>query len=41
MSAGVATGLVTNAAGRRVPTTVNGCEQTPYKGVNAHRASRS
>ena len=29
--------LVTNAAGRRVPTVVNGREQTPYAGVDGHR----
>ena len=29
--------LVTNAAGRRVPTIVNGREQTPYAGVDGHR----
>ncbi len=37
MSAGVATGLITNAIGRRVPTMVNGREQTPYAGVDGHR----
>jgi len=37
MSAGLATGLITNAAGRRVPTMVNGREQEPYKGVDGHR----
>ncbi len=37
MSAGIATELVTNAAGRRVPTLVNGREQAPYKGVDGHR----
>jgi citrate lyase subunit alpha/citrate CoA-transferase len=38
MSATVATtGLVTNAAGRRGPSTVNGREQVPYQGVNSHR----
>ena len=36
MSAGVATGLVTNAAGRRVPTHVSGRQATPYKGVTQH-----
>ncbi len=36
MSAGVATGMVTNAAGRRVPNHVNGREAVPYKGVNQH-----
>ena len=39
MSAGVATSLVTNAAGRRVPTHVNGREQVPYKGVNQHSST--
>ena len=34
MSAGVATSLVTNAAGRRVPTHVNGRQESPYNGVN-------
>ena len=29
--------LVTNAAGRRVPTVVNGEPQAPYRGVGAHR----
>jgi citrate lyase subunit alpha/citrate CoA-transferase len=29
--------LVTNAAGRRVPTVVNGKPQVPYQGVGAHR----
>jgi len=38
MSATVATtGLVTNVIGRRVPTLVNGREQTPYQGVDGHR----
>jgi citrate lyase subunit alpha/citrate CoA-transferase len=37
MSAGVATGLVTNAVGRRVPTRVNGREQLPYEGVGGAR----
>jgi citrate lyase subunit alpha/citrate CoA-transferase len=36
MSAGVATGFVINAAGRRVPTHVNGREAAPYKGVDQH-----
>ena len=36
MSAVAASGLITNAAGRRVPTQVNGREATPYKGVNQH-----
>jgi citrate lyase subunit alpha/citrate CoA-transferase len=36
MSAGVASCLVTNAAGRRVPTHVNGRDEVPYKGVNQH-----
>jgi citrate lyase subunit alpha / citrate CoA-transferase len=39
MSAGVATSLVTNAAGRRVPTHVNGREQVLYKGVNQHSST--
>lgn len=30
--------LVRNAAGRRVPTLVNGQPQVPYKGVGGHRA---
>lgn len=29
-------GIVTNAAGRRVPTVVNGQRQVPFRGVNAH-----
>jgi citrate lyase subunit alpha/citrate CoA-transferase len=29
--------LVENAAGRQVPTVVNGKEQTPYKGVGKHK----
>ena len=28
--------LVTNAAGRKVPTTVNGMEAVPYKGVGKY-----
>ncbi len=39
MSVGVATGLVTNAVGRRVPTQVNGRESTPYQGVNSIRST--
>ncbi len=31
--------LVTNAAGRRVPSAVNGREQEPFRGVGAHRPS--
>ncbi len=31
------TGLERNAAGRMVPTTVNGREQSPFAGVGAHR----
>jgi hypothetical protein len=31
-----ADGLVTNAAGRRVPTVVNGREQVPFQGVGAY-----
>ncbi len=31
------TALVTNAAGRRVPTMVNGREHVPYQGVDGHR----
>ena len=31
--------LVTNAAGRRIPTQVNGREQQPYAGVHAQRPS--
>jgi len=30
--------LTTNAAGRRVPATVNGVAQVPYRGVDAHRS---
>jgi citrate lyase subunit alpha/citrate CoA-transferase len=30
-------GLVVNAAGRRVPVTVNGLDQVPYQGVGAYR----
>jgi citrate lyase subunit alpha/citrate CoA-transferase len=41
MSAGVASGLITNAAGRRVPTQVNGREELPYKGVNQHCSTGS
>ncbi len=38
MSATVTTtGLLTNAIGRRVPAMVNGREQVPYAGVDAHR----
>ena len=37
MSALTAADLIINAAGRRVPTAVNGREQTPYAGVDAHR----
>jgi citrate lyase subunit alpha/citrate CoA-transferase len=37
MSAGVATGLLTNAIRRRVPAMVNGREQVPYQGVNIYR----
>jgi citrate lyase subunit alpha/citrate CoA-transferase len=37
MSAGVASGLITNALGRRVPTLVNGREQVPYQGVDGYR----
>ena len=37
MSRGVASGLITNAIGRRVPTLVNGREQAPYQGVDGHR----
>ena len=38
MSATVsASGQVTNAIGRRVPTSVNGREQIPYQGVDSHR----
>ncbi len=37
MSAGVASGLITNAIGRRVPSLVNGREQLPYLGVDGHR----
>ncbi len=37
MSIGVATGLVTNAVGRRVPGMVNGRQQVPYEGVDGHR----
>ncbi len=36
MSAAVGSDLITNAAGRRVPTQVNGREEMPYKGVNQH-----
>ena len=36
MSAVVGSGLSTNAAGRRVPTHVNGREEVAYKGVNQH-----
>ena len=40
MSAAIATtSLVTNAIGRRVPTVVNGREQTPYQGVEGHRST--
>jgi citrate lyase subunit alpha/citrate CoA-transferase len=31
--------LVCNAAGRMVPTFVNGREQTPFKGVDKYRPS--
>jgi len=37
MSTAVTAELVTNVAGRRVPTLVNGREQTPYAGVDGHR----
>jgi len=37
MSAGVASGLITNAIGRRVPSLVNGREQLSYLGVDGHR----
>ena len=33
----MSTDLVVNAAGRRVPTVVNGREQTPFAGVGAYR----
>jgi citrate lyase subunit alpha/citrate CoA-transferase len=33
--------LVRNALGRRVPTLVNGLEQTPFPGVDGHRPSGS
>ena len=36
MSAIATAELVTNAIGRRVPTLVNGREQTPYAGVDGH-----
>src|SRR5271169_6780036 len=41
MSTLTAAELVTNAAGRRVPTVVNGRDQTPYAGVDAHRPTGS
>ena len=37
MSTMVTAELVTNAAGRRVPTVVNGREQVAYAGVDGHR----
>ena len=37
MSATATAELVTNTAGRRVPSVVNGREQTPYAGVDGHR----
>ena len=37
MSATSTAELVINAAGRRVPTVVNGREQIPYAGVDGHR----
>ena len=37
MSLTMATGLVTNAVGRRMPTVVNGREQVPYHGINGYR----
>jgi citrate lyase subunit alpha / citrate CoA-transferase len=37
MSAVAASGLITNAIDRRVPTLVNGREQVPYQGVDGHR----
>src|SRR3954453_17730518 len=39
MSASVAAELITNAAGRLVPVTVNGQEQVPYSGVDGHRST--
>ena len=33
------TGLVTNAIGRRVPTSVNGRKAVPYQGVDGYRPS--
>ena len=36
MTTAVATSLVANALGRRVPTTVNGREQVPFVGIEGH-----